>query len=488
MTERAEGQGRRASTLDRRWYLLFAVLVAIHLLPIWTVELIPTVDGPSHLYNAFVLQQLTRGAPELERVFELNLRPVPNWLGHALLFALLYVAPPVVAEKLVVSLIVALFLIGTWTLAGLLDERNRLYVFLAAPLTYHVLLQMGFYNYALGAALVPFIVVLAWRRRIIAAGVILLVCYFAHPVPAALAMLLAVVIAVVRHTWRDLVALIPTASLLVWFALQPYRPGGDWTWNGALLFEPLWRAAFLMTFDLRQLVFGTAIGAVYGIAIVATLWIERERLRERGLLLLLAAISLAVYLAAPISVDEGLILKARLIVFPYLLLLPWLTPRLLRTAIVAVFFLVASLNALYIERQWRINAAFMQESLAVTAAAEPQRTVVPLIFDRSSPHAMVPLLSHAFSYAAVRRLLVDYSNYEASHEFFPVRFRDGVRRPDRFALQSAPQEYQPAAFVADIDYIYTWRMPQGSDVERRIEQFYAPVRIDGDARLYRRRP
>src|SRR5438270_5013139 len=82
-----------------RWHVaLFVAVAALHLLPIWRVHLLPTVDGPSHLYNAVVLRELAAGTPEFSRVFEVNKRLSPNWLGHALLAV--FPAAPLIAEKL----------------------------------------------------------------------------------------------------------------------------------------------------------------------------------------------------------------------------------------------------------------------------------------------------------------------------------------------------------------------------------------------------
>ena len=49
----------------QRWlFILFAAVAALHLVPIWRVHLVPTVDGPSHVYNAAVLRELAAGSPE----------------------------------------------------------------------------------------------------------------------------------------------------------------------------------------------------------------------------------------------------------------------------------------------------------------------------------------------------------------------------------------------------------------------------------------
>src|SRR5437763_3480563 len=91
------------------WILaLFVAVALMHLVPVWRVRLVPTMDGPSHLYNAVVLGELAGRAPQFARVFTAHVQPT-NWLGHAALFLAILIIPPLVAEKLLVSLIVLLF-------------------------------------------------------------------------------------------------------------------------------------------------------------------------------------------------------------------------------------------------------------------------------------------------------------------------------------------------------------------------------------------
>src|SRR5947209_5672559 len=347
----------------RRIAVLFVITALFHLLPIWRVHYVPTVDGPSHLYNAQVLHELAKGTPEFARVFRADLRPFPNWLGHILLFLALGIASPLIAEKLVLSAIVLLFLGGCWKLAGVIDPRSRVYAFLVMPLAYSALLQMGFYNYFLGVGVAMFAIAAWWERRATLSGGLLLLCYFAHAVPAIVALLMMAVIWIVSRQWRcwpQLLAMLPSIALLTWFALQPKPPGGDWTWTGAFVWQPLLRVMLLLTFDMRQLTFGTIVGGLMLLLIAITIAIEnvdwkrgRIVIGEREAFLLLTLIAVALYLAAPLGVQEGFVLKARLVIFPYVLLLPWLTPRLGRFAFAFLLAIVAIVNVLFIRDAWK---------------------------------------------------------------------------------------------------------------------------------------
>jgi hypothetical protein len=481
---------------------LFAVVAALHLLPIWRVQYLPTVDGPAHLYNAVILRELAAGTPEFTRTFFVDLRPHPNWLTHLLLAAALGVAPLVVAEKLVVSMIVLLFLGGCWRLAGVIEPERRVYAFLLMPLAYHLLFQMGFYNYSLAVALVPFALASWWERRerpgwrtnAITAGWLVL-CYFAHVLPAVVAVLFLLIMWSVsvalrgwRTQWPHLIAFVPVTALLAWFFLQPKPPGGTWIWSGTLLWKPLLQTFLLLTFDPRQLTFGTAVAIALGTLIVLT-FVRETMFRERDVFLLLALAATAMYLVAPVSAEEGLLLKARLLIFPYLVILPWLTSRLgrLLLPLAVAFAIVATANVFFLRDAWKRNDKVMARAILPLRNAAPLHTIVPLIFDRTSPHATLPLLSHAISYAAAGHRLVDLANYEAGLSYFPIQFRPTVRHPPIFALQTAPADFDPRPWANEIDYIYTWKMPPDAPLMARLHEHYDLTVDEGEARLYARR-
>jgi hypothetical protein len=478
----------------RRIAVLFLITALFHLLPIWRVHYVPTVDGPSHLYNAQVLHELAKGTPEFVRVFRADLRPFPNWLGHILLFVAVAIAPPLIAEKVVLSAIVLLFLGGCWKVAGLVDPRSRVYAFLVMPLAYSALLQMGFYNYFLGVGLAMFAIAAWWEERTTWSGILLLLCYFAHAIPAMVALLMIAVIWLVRRRWRwmELLPILPTVALLAWFALQPKPPGGDWTWTGAFVWQPLLRVMLLLTFDMRQLTFGTVLGGVMLLLIATTIAYEnidwkRRRIviGERDAFFVLTLIAVALYLAAPLGVQEGFVLKARLVIFPYVLLLPWLTPRAGRFLLAVPLAIVAILNVLFIRDAWKRNDKLIAQAVTPIAAAAPLQTIVPLIFDRGSPASLHPLLSHAASYGILDRRLVDLGDYEAALGFFPVAYRTPLDRPAIIDLETAPGNFDPNRW--NPDYIYTWKMLPGAPLESRLTARYEVVASEGQARLYGRK-
>ena len=144
--------------------VLFWTLAALHLIPIWTFRYLPTQDGPSHLNNAQILKACLTSASSYDQFFEIRSEPVPNWTSHVLLAAMYYVVPPLVAEKLLVSLYVLGFAGSLRYFLGAFGDRCRPFSWLGLLFLFNHCFWMGFYNYCLSVILVWLIMGYCLRR------------------------------------------------------------------------------------------------------------------------------------------------------------------------------------------------------------------------------------------------------------------------------------------------------------------------------------
>ncbi len=495
--------------------ILYLALCLAYLVPVWAVEYLPTTDGPAHTYNAWVVRQHGKRAehPWLDRYYEVDARPLPNWLGHAAMAGLMVAAvPPRTAEKLLVSGYILLFLAGSRFLAASVDPARGWLGLLAFPLAYSQLFQMGFYNFCLGVALFLFALGI-WGRGREAPGPglavrlngILVLTWFAHLVAHLLA--LAALGLLWLMTWRregrfrgrrhlvHLAILAPQAVLPLWFLAGRE---GEMTWSPHEA-SVLWGYLLHMgpVFSLHQgfLRIGTLLGAVFLVVLVLTL---RGRLaekkgglawREADAFLAVFALVAVLFFIAPDEGAGGSLLKHRIALALPLVLLPWLAPGLGRrgraVAIAGLTVLALAHAALLVH--WYCGAdREIRELVAGTAAIAPGTRVLPLLFERDAA-GWPGILGHSFSYAAVEKGLLDWDNYEAETGVFPVRYRSGVRRPDNWMVEARPGDLDPGAWRDEIDYIYCWKMRPGSGEARRIEQHYALVAERGPARVYARK-
>jgi hypothetical protein len=136
--------------------LIFFLLLALHLAPLWSVRYFLTIDGPCHLYNAKVLADFSASA-DLRDFYEswvyLNLRFEPNWFSHFFM-KLGFAAgiPAFLNEKLLQTFYVLSFALGLRFAIKKLAPKGVFLSSLGLLFAYHHVFQMGFYNYSLSLA------------------------------------------------------------------------------------------------------------------------------------------------------------------------------------------------------------------------------------------------------------------------------------------------------------------------------------------------
>ena len=479
-----------SETWLRRLYLGLAIVA---LAPIWSAAYLPTVDGPSHLYNSWVLKELVRGNHGIvSEWYAVDWRPYPNWSGHVVLALLMTIVPPVIAEKLLLSGIVLLFLYGIWLFAGAVDESRRPFAFVAFPFAYNLPLQMGFYNFCIGAALYFVIVAVWWRRRdrpdgrtIAITATLLLLCYFSHPLPAILACgslaLLWLVTLPGRRPARHalhLVALLPTLSLLVWFWRQRGATLEAAHYSGFGLFSYIMRMWVMLSFDEYQTKLGFALFCLLAALIVLTFVRRQWRWSEGDGFILLTLAIIVLFARAPMATSGGTMIMERMALFVVLSPLAWIAPRLPRRAVITMVILLTIVSLAYtgyLVRRYRSLSRRVEELVRSAGALEPASTMLPLIRDvRPASGSIVPILMHAIDYAAVEKGDVDIGNYEPGTGYFPIRFRPGVIAPD-IPMGPRAGELDLTAYLPRAMYVFTWHIPNEAPVMRQIEAHYAEV-------------
>ena len=493
------------SRARRPLFVLFAGLTLLQLLPIWAVRYTPTVDGPSHVYNASVLLNLVTGkAGRQADFFVINWRPNPNWLSHAVMAAMLVVLPPLLTEKLMISGIILLFLGAAWYYARSADGDGDVYAFLALPLAYHQSLQFGYFNFCIAAGLSMLILAIWWRRRdaptvrnVALIAALLLLCDSAHPMPTGLTMITISVLWLMtlrgrpfRRHIRHLAAFVPVTPLLVWYMRTQPPPAPGTRHELRYLLEFIGEARFLMTFDLRQFYFGAVLFVLYLSLAIVTIVLERRHKREARAFGLALVVLLVMYFALPSQLGGGLGINDRLAFFMFLVPLAWFTPRIsprLRTILVAALTLASIANVVFHLVRYRRAERVLNEIVRTFDGIDRDSTFVSFIFDARPPRSVLNLMTHTNDYAAVEHHLVDLVNYEAEVGYFPIRYRPGGLALNGYLIATRPEEYDVAGNAPQVDYIFTWKMPITLSLPAHIEEHYRLVREWGNGRLYHRR-
>jgi hypothetical protein len=489
---------------------LFFLLVFLHLAPFWAVSAVPTVDGPSHVYNAWILRQHIDDteSPLFRQTFRIDTSPVPNWTDHAVLALLMGWLDPVTAEKILVSGCVLVFLLGARYLAMSTDRERSWLAFLAFPFVYNQTLQYGFYNFYGSVGLFFFALGYWWRRRdepglglAVGINLILWVCYFTHILSTILALVGIGILwlatlrrANLRRHLLHIPILAPQAVLPLWFLSTHGGASTPGSAQLAALLQYLARNQVLVTFRETQLHMGTLLAALFVLLAVATVLRRRSRwkLEKEDGFVAVALVVVLLFFFGPEGMSGGSLIKMRLCLYPWLLLLPWISPRLavagkpVRGALLAVLAVAAMVNVVAYVQWYQEADREVQSFLAMTQRIEPDTQVLPALFDRRAAVGLVGLLGHAVDRAAVARRFVDWGNYEAQYDLFPVQYRPEVPYPSLWTLEVTPEKLDVEAHRDRIDYVFCWKMPPTSPLASRLQEGYTLVAEQGPARLYER--
>jgi hypothetical protein len=478
--------------VKERW--LFAGMVLLLLVPLWSVGYLPTTDGPSHVYNASILRHY--GNPLFHEHFEIDWRPIPNWFSHAVLALLMLVVEPRTAEKLLLSGYVILFASAARYLAGSVDPERRWLGWLALPLVYNQLLQTGFYNFGFSLAFYLFAVGFWWRHRSspgwrIALGLhlLLLLCWFSHIVSLVLALASIGVLWLLtdRRLLHPLI-LAPQALLPLWFVQDQGKGPVPDTWSPDFVWTYLLRLRVLHSFTREQIWIGTALAVLFLVLAVLT-FAGKRRLEPRDGFLLLSLLAAALYVLSPAGMSGGGFLKNRLSLYPWLLLIPWLAPRgrWVKGAAIAALALMTAVQVWITVRWYRTVEPEIRELLAAAGPIAPDSRVLPLMFRRNAAAGGPGVLGHALDYAAAGKSWMSWGNYEAMTGHFPVRFRRERGVSDVFGIEARPGQLNLRAYKGRTDYVFTWKMPPESPMARQLDRHFRLVEERGPARVYRKK-
>ena len=148
------GRWKETDLSVRRKRILISLLIILHISPLWVFKYFPTQDGQPHVYNSYVLSVFhDEDSTRLREYYKLNLTLFPNWSSHTFMSLLMKNFPPLIAEKILLSVIISLFPLSLFYFLGAVHKGKNLYGFVGFLFSDHYLLHMGFYSFALSVPL-----------------------------------------------------------------------------------------------------------------------------------------------------------------------------------------------------------------------------------------------------------------------------------------------------------------------------------------------
>jgi hypothetical protein len=416
---------------------------ALTLAPVWLSPVLATNDGPSHVYNAVLADGVRAGRAPFATYFQLEGGLKPDMVSHALLSTLGPLVGWDAAERIVVTIAMALtfaVLLALFSAAG--ATVPVLLAPLAGWLATNWFVWGGAYDFALSIPWYTGLLLLLrrpltpWRHLGVQGllGLLYLTHFFTFA--AGIALVIAIVgwpALIGSAPWRRLGLVVPAIALLAIEMLS----GGPGT--GSVLPGDAWDA-------LRGLAMGdflisvTPLDAVAGVLVMAGIWIVVARrwgeVRRSGLRALageemFGMALLVLSLAAPSGVGEGTYIPIRMRFLGVLALTPAMAQaaaalRPVRLAVMGAALLAAlGVHTTALVSDARVagrNLALIDELLTAAGARDGSWVVTRwTMYRRGFFH--VAGYRHLMDRIAARRNMVVLDNYEALYGVFSTMWR-----------------------------------------------------------------
>ena len=506
------GVSKKCSVWSLSPVLLFAFLIALLLYVFLFAPVTITLDGYSHLYLGEALRLMLGGQPQFHGAFSYNSILVPNWLDTLLLAALSAIFASELALKLQIVLIGTVLISSLYFCidATLYHRRQRAQILIVLlPFTLNAFLSLGFYDFLISSSLCLFVLGLVLRHGLgmplrlqCVTACLLLVAYFAHPVPVIISFLYPCAYFIAdafihwRDGWRCYFAkalkrnalgswpwLFP-ACMLTWFYLRLSRVSGwpgaqpaagstTFTWLHRIV--ALARDAFLPispTPDVAAL-----LNALLSILLVGVLLCPRKLfahspLRFTILTALLVSI-MGTFLIAPDQVGDGSgIVDRFLLHFAIILVLLALSSGVFNARLLTLCSLVAALAVIGFAGEYLLISRRMAPQVAeVRSAMEsiPRHSRILIMAYRMTPSPcpgphllnMTSPERHWAMAGALKNELIVLNDYQADFSHFPLKYltsRDAgiINEVDTSSEQNRAAWFEALNSDPDVDFVLSW--------------------------------
>lgn len=449
--------------------VLALFLLSVQIVIPWTVPHFVTQDGPSHVYSALVARDLLIHRDSKQR-FLYHFRPgiVPNWTCTVLLAAIATLGGAENAERVMVDICVLVGFLSFRYATRAISSEPRSFSPLANFLFNTWFLWLGFFNFALGVALCPFVIgyfvrnrrVLAIRHTVIIAVSTGLI-FFTHLIPAAITVLAVVSIAVwtsgkdewtkpsLRVAGLAALAMLPTVLLISIYVIG-FHVGG----NASIPWHPEFEEA-LANFPMH--VFATAAGQyggqnllVPGIVLyiaVGVLGLRRSEWRsEKGALVVAMLVAFLLYLFVPDVGLGGSMAKIRFVwivfVLGGLVAASTVRTRFERPLAIYIALLLGS-NLFATWQSLHLTSRAVEDYLSATGGIPRGAVFVRIHYPtpRTGERYGLALMGrdplfHLDAYVASRSGSIDLSDYEGLNPIFPLALRPRIGEEQRAKLWS----------------------------------------------------
>jgi hypothetical protein len=485
---------------------LWALLVCLYVAPLWAFRYVPTADGPSHLANAVAIKEYCDpGATTLREYYVISRRPSPNLLYHVSLVGSLYVFPPLIAEKVLLSLYVVLFAAAFRYLVVAVSGKPGPAALLVFPFVYSFSFNLGFFGWSISLALAALGVGYYWRRReslnvraAVALNALALATYFAHLLGWAIFVGTVVVLALSEGVWfgvkigrsgssiRDVLRALWSKVAVVAYIAPAAAVGlaycvkypADYPFSRTPfpeLAQNLLRLEWLISFNVWQRATAYTTAAFFGVLILSVVsykvyvtllcrsfkvpggWTATDAIW--GVVFGFAAFYFLCPWGGPAG---GSYVSPRLALLPFLVVAVWLSTvpgRIVRRSLFVLTPALAALSLVGLVLGYvNANRDLEEYNTGVPYVTE-SATVLPVHYIYATgKDNKADYMYNAVSYYVLNNHGVNLLNYEADFDYFPVNWRHGPPVGERVGESKGTPIYEAEAVRDHADYLVCWKV------------------------------
>lgn len=414
--------------------LIFVVFLIIHLLPLFSSDILLTLDGPSHLYNAKIFNELLSGNTFLADYYEVNTELVPNYLGHLILSFFLLFTSPIVALKFIHVVYVLGIAIAFRKLVLTINPESGKLSVLIFPLVYSAPFISGFYNFSLALILLLWTLYFWFNNKgnntfwfYMKLGLLLLLTFFAHSFTFAVLCLSLGVIIIgdngiknIKSWLVDGVKVFAAALLPLFLAINfilsrtatnSYLTGEE-LWSQIKNFEFIYSYSNETSFWVLMYVVFSLLGSV--------LFKEKRYLSIASI----AIILMGLYFYLPDGVGYASVFSVRTLLLFFLFLVLWLAlqkrNRLLQGVLVAVLFFYQNYRMSELKEWMVVKNNRAKEVMELSKLIPENNTILPIRTLNTWQYY------HVSNFLGVDKPQLILENYEAAHDYFPIIWKDNL--------------------------------------------------------------
>ncbi len=432
----------------------FLLILVLNLSPIFETTFFPTLDGPAHLYNSNLINELWFGNNDfLSQYYSINPKAIPNWIGHFLLSLFNLFLPAVYSEKTLLLIYFIGLPLSFRFLIKTVSPKSIGLSYFVFPFVYSFTFALGFYNFSLALPLLFFTLAfwlrqqdsISKRKTVFILFLLITATYFSH----LFVFILLLFIIVLHILWTAILenmdnksgfekslekaiaflkaSFFPIVLIVLYYFYR--TPSGKIEYLGtADLINSLKNGDTIISYDryeeqnYTRKIFYVFAGLIL-FSLVKSIYLKfvkqvKTKFSNSMFWGLISLFLLTLYFLLPDSDQTAGYVSSRLGLLVFFFAAIWLSTRALHSVVVSIsvvvlLFLNHQLMEYHMTKTSVLDVIAL-ECFQASRFIEPNKVVLPI---DESQHGF---MKHFSNYLGIEKPLVVMENYEASTGYFPI--------------------------------------------------------------------